>query len=205
MKQKSMQKECIKIMKLRFTLIALTVVTFVSCSRPDSSNIVLGKTVLYYDSINSILDNEIFKYDSFFINRITRDSMIITRYLGGEGYYFHTTFSLKNHLFYENRQIPQSIIEGETETSIIFIPTFMQKDTNFFYTPKDEFIAFFVNDLGFDKCNYQIKKNNNEFITIKQSLTDTTYFEIYYYDKYFNIYKYINTWKDNKCVYMRKE
>jgi len=193
------------IMKLRLVLLVLTITVIVSCNKPNSSNIILGEIVFSYDSINSKLINQEFKYDSLFINRIGKDSMIITRYLGGKGYYFNTTFSLKNHLFYENRQIPQVIIEGETETSIVLIPTFMQNDTNFIYIPKDDFTAFFVNDLSLDKCKYQIKNNNDEFITIKQSLIDTTYREIYYYDKYYNIYKYINTWKDNECVYERKE
>ena len=203
-----MQKKCIKItriIKLRLVLFLLAIISVVSCNRTDSSNIVLGKVIFSYDSTISKLVNKEFKYDSLFINRIGKDSMIITRYLGGKGYYFYTTYSLKNHLFYENRQIPQLIIEGETEISIVLIPTFMQKDTDFIYTPKDDFTSVFVNDLGFDKCKYHIKNDNNEFITIKQSLMDTTYRETYYYDKQYNIYKFINTWKDNECVYVKKE
>jgi len=191
-------------MKFRLALLALVVIVFVACNKPNASNIILGKIFFSYDSINSKLVNHEFKYDSLFINRIGKDSMIITRYLGGEGYYFYSTFSFKNPYFCENRLIPQLIIEGETETSIIFIPTFMQRDTIFTYIPEDDFVAFFVNDLGFGKCKYQIKKNNDEFLTIKQSLIDTTYHETYYYDRHYNIYKYINAWKDNQCVYVRK-
>jgi hypothetical protein len=192
-------------MKLHLVLLIIVFAVFISCNQSDSSNIVLGKMIFSYDSINSKLLNEEFKYDSLFVNRIGKDSMTITCYLGGKGYYFYTSFSLKNHSFYENRQIPQLIIENETKISIVLIPTFMQRDTIFAYIPKDDFFSVFINDLSFDKCKYQIKKNNDKFITIKQSLTDTTYREIYYYDQYFNIYKYINTWKDNKCVYVRKD
>lgn len=195
----------VKIMKLHLALLSAVGIVILSCNSPDSSNIILGKITFSYDSINSKLVNQEFKYDSLFFDRIGKDSMTITRYLGGKGYYFYTTFSLREHLFYENRLIPQVIMEEETETSIILIPTFMQKDTVFTYIPEDDFFAIFVNDLGFDKCKYQIIKNNNGFVTIKQSLTDTTYCESYYYDQYFNVYQYINTWKDNRCVYVREK
>ena len=174
-----------------------------SCNKPNSSNIVLGKIIFSYDSINSKLVDQKFKYDSLLVNRIRKDSMTIIRYLGGEGYHFYVMLSLKNNSFYENRQIPQLVIKGETETYIVLIPTFMQKDTIFTYIPTDDFYAVFVNDLGFGKCSYQIKSNNEGFLTIKQSLIDTTYREIYCYDRHFNIYKYINTWKENKCVYIK--
>jgi len=192
-------------MKLHLVLLALVVIAVVSCNKPNSSNIVLGKIIFSYDSINSKLIDQKFKYDSLFVDRIGKDSMTITRYLGGKGYHFYVMLSLKNHSFYENRQIPQLVIEGETETSIVLIPTFMHRDTIFTYIPDDDFFAVFVNDLGFGKCKYQIKKDNDEFLTIKQSLIDTTYREIYYYDQDYNLYKYINTWKDNKCVYVKKK
>jgi hypothetical protein len=163
---------------------------------------IISKTILEYDSSFSKLTDKKFKYDSLFIDRKSNDSIIINRYLGGEDYY--STFLLKENIFYEHRIVPQLIIENETKTSITLIPTFLQRDTIFDYFPEDDFFPVFVNDLSFDKCKYQINKNHNEFITFKQSLIDTTYSEIYYYDQYFNIYKYINTWKNNKCVYVKK-
>lgn len=190
-------------MSLRLTLLVVICIITTSCNKNEFSNVILGNITLSYDSNSSILFDKEFRYDSLFIDRVRKDSMVITRYLGGDGYCDHTMFSLIGHVFYENRIVPQIIMDGETETSIILIPIFLQKDTAFYYIPKDDFLAFFVQDLSFDKCKYQIKKSNKEFLTIKQSLTDTTYSEIYYYDQYYNIYKYINTWKNNKCVYVR--
>ena len=193
-------------MKLHFILLLSVVTSIVSCNndKPVSSNIVLGRNTFIYDSINSKLVDHEFKYDSLFVNRSRDDSITITRYLGGNGYYNYITFSLKNDLFYENRKIPQLIIDGETEIYTVLVPTFSHKDTVYYYFPKDDFFTVFVNDLSFDKCKYQIKKNNDDFLTIKQSIVDTTYSEIYYYDQFYNIYKYINTWKDNKCVYVKR-
>jgi hypothetical protein len=194
-------------MKLHLILgvLVLVYVITTSCSKQDSFEMITGKTILFYDSDSSKLTDIEFKYDSLVVERISKDSMTITRYLGGEGYYYHSNFSLKNDVFYENRIVPQLIIEGETETKVIFIPTFSLKDTIFNYTPEDDFTSVFVMDLSFDKCIYQIEKKNNKVLTIKKSLVDTTYKEIFFYDKDYNIYKYINTWQNNKCVYVKKE
>ena len=202
-----MQEETIKILVMRYYLMlfALIVVVVSSCHKKDPSEIVLGKTILSYDSIVSNLNEEKFKYDSLFIERIRKDSLVITRYLGGDGFHNIIPFSNKNGVFYEERQIPQLIIEGETETSTILIPTFSLKDTIFTYVPKDDFFPVFIVDLSFDKTKYEIRKDKGGFTTFKQSLIDTTYTETYFYDDKFNIYKFINTWQDNKCVYVRTE
>ena len=202
-----MQKETIRILVMRYylMLLALIVIVVSSCHKKESSEIVFGKTEFSYDSIVSTLTEEKFKYDSLFIERIGNDSLIITRYLGGDGFHNIISFSNKNGVFYEERVTPQIIIEGETETSIVLIPTFSLKDTTFTYIPEDDFFSVFVVDLSFDKTKYEIRKNDDGFITFKQSLVDTTYTEMYFYDDKFNIYKFINTWQDNKCVYVRTE
>ena len=192
-------------MKLHFILALLMALFIMSCNKQNSLKLEMGRVEFSFDSIASKLVDTSFRYDSLFIDRVNKDSLVIMRYLGGEGYHYYSQFSLKNRVFYENRIEPFVIIEGETETYAVLIPTFSVKDTIFRYIVDDDFTPFFVPDLGFDKCNYEIKKANNELVTIKQSLVDTTYKEIYYYDQNFNIYKYINTWKDNKCVYVRKE
>jgi hypothetical protein len=185
-------------------LFALITVIVSSCHK-KSSEIVLGKTIFAYDSIVSNLNEEKFKYDSLFIERIRKDCLVIIRYLGGDGYHNIIPFSNENDVFYEERQIPQMIIDGETETSVIFIPTFLLKDTAFTYIPEDDFIYAFVPDLSYGKTKYEIRRNNDGFITFKQSLVDTTYTETFFYDDNFNIYKFINTWQDNKCVYVKRE
>lgn len=192
-------------MRSYLILFVLLAAITTSCEKKDSSDIIFGKVEFSYDSIVSKLNDEMFKYDSLFIERARQDSLVIIRYLGGDGYYNYIPFSLIDNVFYEKRITPQEIEEGETETSIISIPTFMQKDTSFTYFPEDDFFPVFVVDLSFDKSKYIIERDNDGFTTTKQSLVDTTYKEIYYYDRNYNIYKFVNTWKDNKCVYIRKK
>ena len=189
---------------MRYYLVLLPLIAFftTSCHKKESSEMILGKTVFFYDSIASNLTEEKFKYDSLFIERIGKDSLIVTRYLGGDGFYNSISFSNKNGTFYEERVTPHEIIEGETEISIVLIPTFSLKDTTFTYIPEDDFFSAFVVDLSFDKTKYKIRKDKGGFTTLKQSLVDTTYTETYFYDDKFNIYKFINTWQDNKCVYV---
>jgi hypothetical protein len=207
MKQKSMQKKCIKIRKIIICsnlIIILISVIFASCNKQVPNKDIKDKIVLEYDSALSKLYYEKFKFDSLLIERMNSDSMIIYRYLEKNDNYWYSTFSLIENIFYEHRVVPHLIIEGETETSIILIPTFLQRDTTFYYLPEDDFFPVSAN-MSFDKCRYQIKKNNNEFIFIKQSLTDSTYKEIFFYDKNYNINKFINTWQDNECVYVIKD
>lgn len=59
-------------------------------------------------------------------------------------------------------------------------------------------------DISLFDSQYNIAKEGNNYKSIKQSLIDTTYKEIIFYDKDYRIYKYINTWKGEKCVYMKK-
>jgi hypothetical protein len=182
--------------------IGLVILTSISCINTSNKN--TEKIIFSYDPISSSLVDTIFKYDSLFFEK-TKDSITITRYLGGQGYYYYSEFYLQNNIFYELRISPH-IIEEEKEDSntVISIPMFSIKDTIFDYFPEKDFLPAFVMDLSFNRCNYRMMKNDDEFITIKQSLVDTTYKEIYFYDKNYNLYKYINTWKDNKCVYVKR-
>jgi hypothetical protein len=190
---------------MRYLVLLILIIVIVSSCQRNSSEVVLGKIIFAYDSIVSNLNEEKFKYDSLFAERLGEDSMVITRYLGGDGFHNHISFLKIGGIFYEERVTPQVIIEGETETSIILIPTFSLKDTTFTYVPENDFFPVFVVDLSFDKTKYEIKKDSGGFVTIKQSLIDTTYTETFFYDDKFNIYKFINTWQDNRCVYVRTE
>ena len=84
------------------------------------------------------------------------------------------------------------------------IPTFFLNDTSFIYKSAREIFPV-VRIYSYADCRYIIKKQGEEYVTVKQSTIDTTYKEIFFYDKDFNIHKYINTYKDNYCVYIRKE
>jgi hypothetical protein len=81
------------------------------------------------------------------------------------------------------------------------ILTFAQKDTTFIYKSKrDDAIVLFV-DLSLFDSKYTISKDGNNYKTVKQSLADSTYKEIIFYDKNYRIYKFINTWQGYECVY----
>jgi hypothetical protein len=148
---------------------------------------------------NSTIDKPFFS-DSFLITNYNKDSIIIKNYYKGS--YFQYTYFWKNNDFYEERHIvnyPEQIFEIDT------ILTFSHKDTAFLYhSNRDDFIVTLV-DLSLFNSKYTILQDRKGYRTIKQSLVDTTYTEIFYYDQNYDIYKFVNTWRDNKCIYVRKE
>ncbi len=84
------------------------------------------------------------------------------------------------------------------------ILSFYKSDTTFVYHSAFDFILL-VFYYSYADCQYKILKEKNAYKSIKTSLIDTTYREIFYYDKDYYIYKFINTYKDNYCVYVKKE
>ncbi|GHT70539.1 hypothetical protein FACS1894155_12880 [Bacteroidia bacterium] len=82
-----------------------------------------------------------------------------------------------------------------------FLP---RKDTSFVYKSAYNFIPI-VQSYSYADCQYNIRKVGDEYRSIKKSLIDTTYKEIFFYDKDYRIYKFINTWKDNRYVYVKKD
>jgi hypothetical protein len=195
--ENNMQKEIIEI-KAFIYILFLSVICMACNSDIEKYSLICDK------SVSSIVDDK-FMYDSMFVSVYNADSIIISRYLGSEGFSLKSKFIKENGNFYELRLGPQIVEEGkENDTYITHIITFSLKDTVFEYCPKDDYTSIFVFNLGYDRCKYEIKKqNDNEYITIKQSLIDTTYREIYFYDRNYILTKYINTWRENKCVYLK--
>ena len=81
------------------------------------------------------------------------------------------------------------------------ILTLSKKDTSFVHYNsylKPGPIIFF----SFCNSKYIIKKiDERTFLSIKQSLIDTTYFEKIYYDDKYHIYKFEYSFQKNKVIY----
>jgi hypothetical protein len=151
--------------------------------------------VLSFDIHGSSVNKPFFR-DSLVITYYKKDSILIKNYFNGN-YYQNIYFNRDNN-FFEKRYVsnpPAQIFEVDT------ILTFAKKDTSLIYkSRRDDFVVTLI-DLSLIDGQYIIQEDSNNYKTIKQSLIDTTYKEIFFYDKNYNIYKFVNTWKNNKCVY----
>ena len=155
--------------------------------------------LLSFNEDSSFVSDNLFPRDSIIIEYYQKDSMLFLKYSNGD--YKENLFFLHNGNLVERHYRGNDFGEILGIDSII---TFSTKDTSFFYKSALEFIPI-VQAYSFADCRYVIKKQEEEYVTVKQSTIDTTYKEIFFYDKDFNIHKYINTYKDNYCVYIRKE
>lgn len=156
-----------------------------------------NKISLYFDRSESTIIDERFNLDSIGF-QYSKDSIILyIRQL-------ELPFFKKHGNIYELREAYRDMIDYERTDSIL---TFSTKDTTFTYGSviDGDFIpnAF---DYSLADCKYEIKKiGNNSYVTTKQSLVDTTFKEIYYYDKEYQITKFVNTYKGNICIYTPKK
>jgi hypothetical protein len=191
-----MPKEIIKVMKMKFFLVltVLPLLFFGTCNKQNNNNRLV---TLCLDTNNSQYTDDRFLIDS--INVEYNDSIKIIRYNGD--YQFESIYHKIKDGIYEIRERCNEESECFGTDTIL---TFYKLDTTFIYNSAYIFIPMvFFYTLA--DCKYDIIKEENGYKTTKQSLIDTTYKEVYYYDDSYNIHKYINTWKDNKCVYVKKE
>ncbi|MDR0575279.1 MAG: hypothetical protein LBG96_14885 [Tannerella sp.] len=164
-----------------------------SCNRQIEKEITCA---LSFDPNNSSVNKPFFR-DSILITYYKKDSILIKNYFNGT-YYQNIYFNCGNK-FFEKRYVsdlPSQIFEIDT------VLTFAKEDTFLIYKSKrDDFIVTLI-DLSLIDGRYIIQKDGNNYKTIKQSLIDTTYKEIFFYDKNYRIYKFVNTWKNNNSVYI---
>jgi hypothetical protein len=183
-------------MNIKYFLLFAISLLILSCNRQSKKEVI---DILVFDAINSSVDAPFFR-DSLVITYYKADSILIKNYFKGN--YYQNIYCNNENAFWERRfvsNLPENIFEIDS------ILTFSKCDTSFFYkSRRDDFLVTLV-DLALFDGKYTIQKEDNNYKTIKQSMTDTTYKEIFFYDKNYNIYKYINTWKENKCVYVKKE
>ena len=183
------------IMSLRIMLFIFTIALLCSCNKQNNE---FSITVLSFDSTTSHVQEEKLIRDSIVINYYSKDSILLLKYYDGD--YTRYNYFYKDDELFEKR-IKANLWEGFL--GIDSILTFSKKDTVFSYHYNR--LIVMVTDYGYADCIYMIEQKGNEYKTIKQSAIDTTYKEIFFYDKDYNIYKYINIWQDNEYVYMKKE
>lgn len=177
-------------MKTIFKVLCVFVCVFVhSCAERNNTQINL-----YTDIDKSVLSDERFNLDSVKFS-YSSDSIIMLMNQ------FEIPFIEQNGSFYEVRKAYRDMIEYERTDSIL---TFSRNDTTFIYESviDGDFIpnAF---DYSLADCRYEIKKlGENSYKTTKQSLVDTTFKEIYYYDENYRIAKFVNIYIGNVCVYV---
>lgn len=155
-------------------------------------------STLCFDPVNSTIDKPFFQ-DSIKTTYYANDSIVIKNYYKNS--YYESLYFNSNDSFFEKRFV-SNLLANFFGIDTIF--TFSTKDTTFIYKSKrDDFIVTLI-DLSLFDSKYNIAKEGNSYKTIKQSLIDTTYKEIFFYDEHYRIYKYINTWKGDRCIYVKK-
>jgi len=180
---------------IKYIFIVILSFLFFSCNKQRDKE--LSYILLFNPESSNVIEKSLI-LDSILIKNYSNDSILFSKYSNGryiESFYFNS-----NGEFWEER------IKGNDYGKFLGIDsilTFSKKDTTFMYKSVREFIVL-VPELSLASCKYSILKEGNEFKTIKQSLVDTTYKEFFYYDKDYRIYKFVNTWKDNTCVYVKK-
>ncbi len=154
--------------------------------------------ILLLDSTESIINNPKMRIDIDKIVFTYNDSIVMSRHYGES--VLQSIFFKMDDNYYEKR-ITRTML-GEY-TGIDSILTLTQKDTSFVYYSGIEFFAL-VMQLTLSDCQYEISHHNQGYMTSKRSLYDTAYQEIFFYDKNYLIDKFVNTFKDNKYVYVKK-
>lgn len=176
-------------------ILAITFFLLVSCNNHCNKE---SPYVLIFSPENSNVIKKSLLFDSIFINNYDNDSVLISKYSNGKP--INAIFFNNNGNLCEKRYRCNDLGEFLGIDSIL---TFSKKHYTFSYKSERIFIPI-VWQYSFADCLYSIDKIGNEYITTKQSLVDTSYKEIFYYDEDYNIYKFINTWNNNKCVYIKR-
>lgn len=167
---------------------------FSSCSNIHSNK---QQATFHFDSENSVIDDTGFKMDKMKV--VYGDTLVIFRYYKDhilESYFFKLDSNLYEYRYDYN---DEGVCFG-----VDSILTFSINDTIFIYKSRREFIPIVIH-LALADCKYEIKKSKEGYMTTKQSLIDSTYKEIYYYDMHYNLSKFVNTYKKNVCIYIKSE
>lgn len=182
--------------KIKNTFFILLIFLLVSCNHHNNNK--ESSCVLIFSPENSNVMEKSLLFDSILIKNYYNDSILISKYSNGKP--IEAIFFNNNGSLWEKRYKCNDFGEFLGIDSIL---TFSKQDATFFYKSERVFIPI-VWQYSFADCLYSIGKIGNEYITTKQSFVDTSYKEIFYYDKDYDIYKFINTWKNNKCVYVKR-
>jgi len=182
----------------RYIIIIILIFGTLSCKEK------LHKTTLFFSSKESVINNKKNILDSIVISRT--ESKILIRQYRGSGNYLEISLIRFNNGFSELRKKFNGLVDTETDkikTNLIpvdTLPTFYKIDTFFTYKSERNFYHSIM-DLSLGNARYKIKKNKDTFMFIKKSTIDSSYEEEYYYDKNFNIIKYIVKYRGNIYIY----
>jgi len=182
----------------RYIIIIILIFGTLSCKEK------LHKTTLSFSSKESVINNKKNILDSIVISRT--ECKILIRQYRGAGNYLEISLIRFNNGFSELRKKFNGLVDTETDkikTNIIpvdTLPTFYKIDTFFTYKSERNFYHSIM-DLSLGNARYKIKKNKDTFMFIKKSTIDSSYEEEYYYDKNFNIIKYIVKYRGNIYIY----
>jgi hypothetical protein len=157
---------------------------------------------LLIDTEHSIIVDSLFAYDSIVVNDDIFDRAItFTRYSNGRPFTANLHM-LNDNEYYEIRQIDNALMyfSNIQEDTILTLLTLSNKDTCsvFLY----DRVCFAVWEYQWGSMAYEMTKEDNIYKTFKRSLQDSTYTEIFYYNDKYQISKFINTWRNNKIVYI---
>lgn len=178
-------------MKLKYILLLVLIELCISCIKKDDN-----KIILFLNQKESTINDPELIMNTMSITY--GDSIFIERTYGSKK--FKSSYFKVEDGIYEGRH------RGMDETQIYKIDsilTFARKDTSFTYNSAFDFPTLLF-QLSLTDCNYAISKSEEGHITVKQSLIDTTYKEIFFYDKDFVVYKFINYYGNNRCVYIKE-
>ena len=178
-------KNMFKNNKYLISVMLLLCILRISCEKKHYS-----KTIMF-DRKNSLLVDSLFcvnKLEEIIYN----DSIVINREIGKR--HFSNVFPIINNSVFDYRY-SNSLDKKDIDTLLFF----SKKDTIFDWRCQIEFP--FVFGLNRSSTKVIIKKlSTNFFSTTLQSLQDTTYKEIYYYDEKYNIVKFEYFYKHNKIT-----
>lgn len=176
---------------MKFNMLFICVFIFcISCIQLEKEQITL-----MIDFSESKIQDSRFAFDS--VSFLYNDSINIYYYLSYRS--FNQVLNATNDKVYEvintYDEISDELIKQDT------LLYFSLKDTAYTYLNENKRILTIL-DYRYASCKFYFKESENSWrMTIKQSLVDSTYKEIYFYDKNFRVNKFINTWQDNLCVY----
>ena len=159
---------------------------------------------LLFSPDESFIDDKKMILDSIVIRKTERT--ILIRQYRGAGDYLEIKSVKINNGFAELRKKFYGNIENETDAinanlmPVDTLPIFNMSDTIFTYKSNRKYY-FTTIDLSLGDALYRIEKNENTYVSSRQSAIDNSYEEEYYYDMNFNIIKYVVKYRGNTCVY----
>jgi hypothetical protein len=175
-------------------IIAIVIICSLSCKEKEK------KTILLFSQKESVISDQRFVLDSIIIIK-TKTTMSIRQY-SGRGEYWDIKFIKTNNNFSELREGFRYIQVGkpiDKPVHVDTLPIFSINDTFFIYKSKRDYPTTIDFSLG--DAQYKVVKQGDTYVSSRQSMIDSLYNEYYYYNKNFDITKYIVKYRKNLCVY----